>query len=170
MRRSGVDAAGRPRRASDEEWTGALLHELAHALGFSGHVAAGPSFLVRDQSLLRDLGRAALRGETLADPTLKALYRVRPGQRLGHRELQAASASWVEAILALDRRYEALGNRRVALVASTGDREARLSFRYADGARLGLRFPGWAEALRHGGPLLAWPDRAGFEAIRELSP
>ncbi len=170
MRRSGVDAAGRPRRASDEAWIGALLHELGHALGFSGHVATGPSFLVRDQSLLRELGRAALRGETLADPTLTALYRLRPGQPLGRRALQAASASWVEAILALDRRYETAGNRRVALVASTGDREARLSFRYADGARLGLRFPGWAEGLRRGGPLVAWPDRATFEAIRDLSP
>jgi hypothetical protein len=116
-----------------------------------------------------DLG-GALQHVREIDALHTAFYRLRPGQRLGHRELQAASAGWVEAVLALDRRYEAAGNRRVALVASTGDREARLSFRYADGARLGLRFPGWADALRQGSPLVAWPDRAAFEAIRELGP
>ena len=171
MRRSGFDATGRLRRASDEEWTGALLHELGHALGFSGHAAMGSSLLVRDQGLLRKLGRAVLRGDAISDPTLTALYHLDPGQRLGERALSRAGVKWAEAILALDRRNAAAGNRRISLLASTGDREARLSFRYADGTRLGLRFPGWAAGLRRGDALMiALPDRATIEAIRAVSP
>lgn len=170
MRRSGFDRAGRASRATDEEWTGALLHELAHALGFSGHAVTGGSLLVRDEGWLRKQGRAALAGEAISDATLTALYRLAPGQVLGERPLSPAGAKWVEAILALDRRRTAEGNPRVALVASTGDREARLSFRYADGSRLGLRFPGFAQALRRGDAILAVPDRAAFEAVLALSP
>ena len=89
---------------------------------------------------------------------------------IGERPLVAGSAVWVRALLALDARRAAAGNRRTALVASVGDREARLSFRYADGSRLGLRFPGWAERLQAGGEVLAWPDRATLEAIRAGAP
>jgi len=170
MRRSGFDGAGRPRRATDEEWAGALLHELAHALGFSGHAATGATLLVRDQGWLRKQGRAALNGEAISDATLTALYRLDPGRVVGERALSPVGEKWLETILALDRRHAAAGNARIALVASTGDREARLSFRYADGARLGLRFPRFADALRRGDPVLALPDRAAFEAIRAVSP
>lgn len=169
MRRSGYDEAGRLRRAEDAAWIGALLHELGHALGFSGHVATGRSLLVRDQGILRDLGREVLRGDAIADPTLAALHRLAPGMSLGERPLSPLGLKWAEAILALDRRRAAAGNPRVALVASAGDREARLGFRYADGTRLVLRFPRWAEGIRRGGPVLAVPDRASLDAIRELS-
>jgi hypothetical protein len=169
MRRSGYDEAGRLQRAEDAAWVGALLHELGHALGFSGHVATGRSLLVRDQGILRTLGREVLRGDPLVDPTLAALYRLAPGQSLGERQLSAPGRKWTEAILALDRRRTAAGNARVALVASAGDREARLAFQYADGSRLVLRFPRWAEAIQDGGAVLAVPDRASLEAIRTLS-
>lgn len=169
MRRSGYDEAGRLQRAEDAAWVGALLHELGHALGFSGHVATGRSLLVRDQGILRTLGREVLRGDPLVDPTLAALYRLAPGQSLGERPLSAPGRKWTEAILALDRRRTAAGNARVALVASAGDREARLAFQYADGSRLVLRFPRWAEAIQDGGAVLAVPDRASLEAIRTLS-
>lgn len=170
MRRSGFDGAGRLRRTEDEAWLGALLHELGHALGFAGHVATDRSLMVRDQGILRALGRDVLRGRSIADPTLAALYQLEPGQRLGVRPLSAVGLKWTEAVLALDRRRQAAGHARVALVASAGDREARITFRYADGARLGLRFPGWAEGIRSGGPLLAVPDRATLAAIHALGP
>lgn len=166
MRRSGRDEALRLRRADDAAWTGALLHELGHALGFSGHVATGDSLLVRDQSILREIGRSVLRGNPLATPTLAALYRLEPGRALGERALSPRAAQWVEAVLELDRQRAAAGHRRVGLVASVGDREARLTFRHADGSELALRFPGWAEAIRGGDALLAIPDRTTFEAIR----
>lgn len=166
MRRSGVDAAGLIQRASDESWIGALLHELAHALGFSGHAATGHSLLVRDESRLREIGRAVLKGEPLSDPTLAALYQLQPGRILGERALTPGGEAWLLALLRLDAKHEAAGNRRTALVASVGDREARLVFRYADGSGFGLRFPAWAARLRDGGELLAVPDRAALAAMR----
>ena len=166
MRRSGIDAKGLVQRASDDAWIGALLHELAHALGFSGHAATGRSLLVRDEAVLREIGRAVLQGQPLSDPTLTALYQLRPGQILGERALTPASATWLRAVLRLDAEREAAGIRRTALVASVGDREARLSFRYADGGGFGLRFPGWAARLRAGGEVIAIPDRAALATMR----
>ena len=166
MRRSGIDAKGLVQRASDDAWIGALLHELAHALGFSGHAATGRSLLVRDEGVLREIGRAVLQGQLLSDPTLTALYQLRPGQVLGERALTPASATWLRAVLRLDAEREAAGIRRTALVASVGDREARLSFRYADGRGFGLRFPGWAARLRDGGEVIAIPDRAALATMR----
>jgi hypothetical protein len=158
MRRSGIDAAGRMRRSSDEEWTGALLHELAHGLGFAGHAATGDSILVRDQSKLRRIGRAISRGEPFSDSTLTALYRLDSGQHLGERRLGEPELDWIRAIRRFDRERIAAGIRRVAVIASAGDREARWWICYADGSRLGLRFPGWADRLRTGRRLLVWPD------------
>ncbi|MBY0400338.1 hypothetical protein K2X89_08590, partial [Myxococcota bacterium] len=169
LRRSGRDAAGRLRIADDAAWAGALLHELGHALGFEGHVAAGSSILVRDEHALRGRGRAVLRGEPFADATLEALHRLEPGRRLGVRRLRAVDADWVRAIRALDRRYRAAGRERVAVIASVGDREARWSLQYADGARLVLRFPGWPERLRAGGELVVLPDRETLAAIASAS-
>lgn len=169
MRRSAYDEALRLRRADDAAWTGALLHELGHALGFSGHVATGASLLVRDESILRGLGRSALRGHPIETPSLEALYRLAPGQSLGERALSPLGAEWIEALLSIDRRRRAEGLERVALVASVGDREARIAFRYADGSALVLRFPGYAEGIRRGGALLAVPDRATLETLRAFS-
>jgi hypothetical protein len=165
MRRSGLDAAGRLRRASDHEWQGALLHELGHALGHSGHTASGRSLLVRDESRLTRIARDLARGEPLRDPNLAALYTLDPGQVLGERALTPGSAKWVERVRRLDAARRTAGNARVALLASAGDREARISFRYADGGRLDLRLPLWAERLRAGAAILAWPDAATFEVL-----
>ena len=46
LRRSRLDSAGLIQPARDDEWAGALAHELAHALGFPSHVAVGRSLLV----------------------------------------------------------------------------------------------------------------------------
>ncbi|MFO0687354.1 MAG: hypothetical protein U0900_01450 [Myxococcota bacterium] len=166
MRRSGRDAAGRLRSASEAEWAGALLHELGHALGYAGHAATGDSIFVRDEFELRNVGRRVLRGEPLEDATLRALLALEPGEWLGARRLEERDADWVRAVRALDRRWRDAGGRRVEVVASVGDREARWSVRYADGRRLGLRFPGWPDRLREGRELLVFPDRETLAALR----
>lgn len=166
MRRSGIDAKGLVQRASDDAWIGALLHELAHALGFSGHAATGRSLLVRDEGVLREIGRDVLKGKALTDPTLAALYTLPPGQILGERPLTPASETWLRDLLSLDAERERAGVHRTALVASVGDREARLAFRYADGTGFGLRFPGWPRRLRAGGAVVAIPDAAALAALR----
>jgi len=147
MRRAQLDMAHRVREASADEWVGALMHELAHALGFAGHAGAGDSILVRDETRIRAAGRRALRGDTLPDETLEALYHLRPGQRLGVRRLKTEDAVWLQAIRELDR------------FSSVGDEEARLVWRYADGSQLGVRLPHWRSELRSGAPITLRPDR-----------
>ena len=71
MRRAQLDMTNQVREASAEEWVGALMHELAHALGFAGHAGAGDSILVRDETRIRALGRLALRGDAVPEETLE---------------------------------------------------------------------------------------------------
>lgn len=165
MRRSAIDPAGRLQMADDDAWSGALLHELGHALGFAGHAATGRSTLVRDEHVLRRIGRRVLAGGGVSDPTLEALHHLRPGEPLGERPLGGSADLVLRLLETLDRERVAAGNPRIAVVASVGDREARWSIRYADGSRLGLRFPGWAMRLRSGGVILVWPDRETLAAI-----
>jgi hypothetical protein len=160
MRRAQLDVANRIRAASEEEWIGALMHELGHALGFAGHAAIGASILVRDQTALRAAGRRALRGETAPDPTLDALYLLRPGQRLGARDLRTESTRWLEAVRAHRDRRTAEGLRSVGVFASVGDEAARIVWRYADGSQLGVRMPAWRRELKEGAAITLVPDRA----------
>jgi hypothetical protein len=158
MRRAQLDMTSQVREASAEEWVGALMHELAHALGFSGHAGAGDSILVRDETRIRALGRLALRGESVPDETLEALYLVRPGQRLGVRRLKAGNVSWLDAIRRLDRDRSAAGSSSLGMFSSVGDQEARIVWRYADGSQLGVRLPHWRSELRSGDPITLRPD------------
>ena len=159
MRRAQLDQTGQVREASAEEWVGALMHELAHALGFAGHVAVGDSILVRDEMEIRSAGRRALLGESVPDETLAALYQLRPGQILGSRTVQAEDVSWLRMIRELDRARSIGGRPSMGLFASVGDREARIVWRYADGSQLGLRFPNWQRELRRGDAITLRPDR-----------
>ncbi len=159
MRRAQLDMTNQVQDATAEEWVGALMHELAHALGFPGHAGAGNSILVRDETRIRAAGRRALRGETVPDETLEALYRIRPGQRLGTRGLNAEGTSWLDAVRELDRNRSALGSPSVGMFASVGDQAARIVWRYADGSQLGVRFPHWRSELRSGAAITLRPDR-----------
>ena len=159
MRRAQLDQTGQVREASAEEWVGALMHELAHALGFAGHVAVGDSILVRDEMKIRAAGRRALLGESVADDTLAALYQLRPGQILGSRTVQAEDVAWLRVIRELDRARSVGGRPSMGLFASVGDREARIVWRYADGSQLGVRFPNWQSELRRGDAITLRPDR-----------
>ena len=159
MRRAQLDMKNQVRDATAEEWVGALMHELAHALGFPGHAALGNSILVRDETRIRAAGRRALRGETVPDETLEALYRLRPGQRLGSRRLKAEGTSWLDAVRELDRNRSAAGSSSVGLFSSVGDQAARIVWRYADGSQLGVRFPHWQRELRSGEAITLSPDR-----------
>lgn len=148
IRRRIVASAGLTQEASAEEWVAALLHELAHALGFQGHAALGDSPLVLDQHRLRALGRRVLAGEPIAAPNLRALYALPPGTRLGEVRLDAGGRGVVAAAVeAVAARSAAHGPPRGPF-ATVGDREARLAWRWNDGNELALAFPDWAEALR----------------------
>lgn len=160
MRRARLDVTNQLRDASAEEWVGALMHELAHALGFVGHVSVGHSILVRDETRIRAAGRLALVGEAAPGPTLEALYRLRPGQRLGTRRVKTKDVLWLHAIQKLDREQFAMGWSSTGIFSSVGDREARIIWRYSDGRQLGVRFPHWRRELRSGAAITLRPDRS----------
>lgn len=165
MRRVQVAMTGRMREASAEEWVGALMHELAHALGFSGHAATGSSILMRDETRIRAAGRRALMGDPMSDSTLDALYQLRPGQRLGTRDVRADDLKWLRAIEQVNRKRSVDGRSIVGTYASVGDREARIVWRYSDGSQLGLRFPSWRSELRSGVAISLRPDHATQRVI-----
>jgi hypothetical protein len=159
MRRTQLDLASQIRNASAEEWVGALMHELAHGLGFAGHAAVGRSILVRDESRIRAAGRRALTAIFTHDETLEALYRLRPGQRLGSRRVNDAGASWLVEIEKLVRARVSNGRAVVGMFSSVGDKEARLVWRHSDGSQLGIRMPHWRRELRSGSTITVRPDR-----------
>ena len=165
IRRTQPGVGQRVHRATREEWTAALLHELGHALGFVGHVTSGRSVLTRDEFLLREFARRAIRGEAVRMPSLEALYAVEPGRVLGRADLAP------EARVALSRFRRRL-DEMVALLgegsgarASAGDRSALLVWRWPSGETLRLHFPAWRRQLREGIPLDLWwqesADRKG---------
>ncbi len=146
------DGLDRPVPLSAEEWTGAFMHELGHALGFQGHVRSGESVLVLDQDRLRVVGRRALSGAAWRDDTLEALYLLEGGRLLGWREIAPQTQHWLDAVEAQ------LGGRGIGPSASVGDRNARLEWKTEEGIVLRLQFPEWLRQLNEWRSLLAFPS------------
>ncbi|MAG30802.1 MAG: hypothetical protein CL908_07930 [Deltaproteobacteria bacterium] len=170
MRRGGRDVVGRFVEAMPEEWVGALMHELGHALGFMGHAATGRSVVVLDQHRLRAIGRDALAGRVESDATLEALYALPPGRELGRAELSIRGALWIEGIRRVHAERLRQGDRWLATLSSVGDEEARLVWRFALAEPLALRFPRWRHDVAKGVPVRAIPDAATRREIVALAP
>ncbi len=137
---------------SAEEWTGAFMHELGHALGFQGHVRSGESVLVLDWDRLRVAGRRALSGAAWRDDTLEALYLLEIGRLLGWREISSQTQHWLDAV------EVQLGGRGIGPWASVGDRNAQLEWKTEEGIALRLRFPDWLRQLNERRSLIAFPS------------
>ncbi len=152
MRSVARDGLDRPVPLSAEEWTGAFMHELGHALGFQGHVRSGQSVLVLDRDRLRAAGRLALSGAAWRDDTLAALYLLESGRLLGWREISSQTQHWLDA---LETR---LGGRGIGPWASVGDRSAQLEWKTEEGIALRLRFPDWLRQLNEQRSLIAVPS------------
>jgi hypothetical protein len=134
-----------------EEWTGALMHEIGHALGFQGHPRGGGSVLALDQDRLRRAGRLALAGDDWRDELLEAFYRLEVGRLLGWRASSEQTQRWFEAI---EARLGAGGSGPLARV---GDRHGDLEWKTQEGVVLRVRFLYWSRQLRSGGTLVALP-------------
>lgn len=168
MRTQQPNAVGLVGPISQEDWTGAFLHELGHALGYQGHVRPRvwgvDSVLVREASRLRSLARQALAGRPVEDPVLDSLYRLEPGQVLGRRALSRESRRWAAAI------QDVLGPERDLVTANVGDRIARLEGRTASGSLLRLYLPSWRLQLTRGDPIIAIPDAATGQRVSAARP
>ena len=165
-----VDAVGRARVLTEEEWVGALMHELAHALGFQGHAAVGDSVLVLARDALRRAGRRALAEESIELGPLTDLYALPPGRRLAIPALTPASRAWLDRISQRILQRKGEGVAVSGPWASVGDRAAHLEWWVDDRRRLRIVFPGWSRQLREGEPIVAWPDRLTREWLRDPSP
>ncbi len=157
IRRAPRDNGWRRAPLASEEWIGALIHELGHALGFAGHPAFGDSLVLLEEGRLRAFGRRVLAGEALPAPNLNALYALDPGQRLGQAEVTPAGREAIRRLTALVEERSARLGPAMGPFASSGDRAARLRWRWAGGLQLELRFPFWSEELHAGRPLTVRP-------------
>ena len=126
LRRSIADLIGRAVPLSETELLGAAVHELGHALGFSGHVARGDSVMSAHGQIdsARRWGRRIEAGEPLEAATLAALYAVPSGARVRWLPLERRQ---VARLVELSGRAAAAGLRGPWV--RVGSESARLFFR-----------------------------------------
>jgi hypothetical protein len=165
MRRENVDWAGGTTPMTDEEFLGAVIHELGHALGMSGHLTRGSSVMTVDRSNVRRAGRRVMAGEPLREPTLAALYAVPLGTVVGR--------------VPFDPDLRPSINRLAELAAESGWRgpfgraggdAAHVFWQTDEGRHPGVFAFQWSDGIR-GKRMLDWrlslSARAALESARE---
>jgi hypothetical protein len=140
--------------------TGAVLHELGHALGFQGHVGRGESVMVRDFEVLRRFGAAALAGEPLEDPALEALYAVPSGAIVAEARVSSVRTQLVDRMERL-----AAGSGLEGPFARVGDDVARISWRDARGRDYGFQVGRLDTLLRDASTLVVLPEARARRAL-----
>lgn len=166
MRASHLDVAGVSRVVEADAWVGAFMHELGHALGFSGHARTGATVLVREENRLRTIGREAIEGRAQTDPTLEALYTLPPGRQVGRRSLRPESQVWLAKIQRAVEERVARGEMLSGIHAAVGEEAARLVWRFASGDALVARFPRWRREVQSGESLTLLPGLRTWRALR----
>jgi hypothetical protein len=143
--RSRSDLLGRNVALSDVELLGAAVHELGHALGFSGHVARGGSVMSRHGQLdaARRWGRRIAAGERLEAPSLVALYALPNGVRVGSLPLDRVQLAPLRAVSALGGEQGLRGP-----YVRVGDESARWFWRDRRGASVAAVVFDWLATLR----------------------
>lgn len=124
LSRLGRDAVGRPKRHTPEEFAGAALHELGHALGFQGHASFGATALRREPERVRALGAGVLAGEPFADASLAALYALPSGCVMAASPVARVRTDLVDRMAALAER-----GRLAGPFVRVGDSAARVFWR-----------------------------------------
>lgn len=153
--RANLDLLGRPRPLSPEEFLGATLHELGHALGFQGHGVVGPSVVVGEVDRVKRAGAGVLAGRPLEDPSLRALYAAPEGAVVGRLPLPPAESRRLRALVA-----EASQRGLEGPFVRVGDRSARFFWKTSAGREVGFVVPHWSEVVRDPGRLRIVVDRA----------
>ena len=105
--RSRLDLLGRFVALDETELFAAVLHELGHAVGYASHTRRGYSVMRAAPGEVRLQARPALRGESLREPTLAALYALPSGSVLRRDPIprEAAATARVFADEANERLY-----------------------------------------------------------------
>jgi hypothetical protein len=159
------DWRGRSRALTAEERVGALLHELAHALGVAGHAARGDELLAAAPEAARRAGRHALAGEQLASPALAALYARPSGDALAEQPVEAWRTQDLDRLAAL-----AAARALDGPYLRAGDVSGRIFWRDAAGREWGFLLPDLAGVSRDPRRLLLLPEAATRGALPRLTP
>src|SRR5262249_59709244 len=125
------------------EPTGAVVHELGHALGVTGHASATDDPLAAGAGAARRAGARALAGEPIASATVAALYAQPPGAVFAHTTLDEWRTAELDRFVRL---AHADGFDGPFLRA--GDAVGRIFWRDAHGRELGFRVPDLARRVR----------------------
>ncbi|MEE8580974.1 MAG: matrixin family metalloprotease [Myxococcota bacterium] len=160
LRRTQRNSLGQAVAFSPEEFAGAVLHELGHALGFQGHVRSGLSVMVRNVEKVRRIGARVLSGEPLLEGPVRALYALPPGVVVGRLPLPSAAARTLRHL-----HLEAQRNRWAGPFVRVGDQSARLFWRDSSGGEVVLGLRDWAGARRRPADLSWLPNRRARELL-----
>jgi hypothetical protein len=163
-RRTPPDWRGRERALSPEERTGALVHELGHALGVAGHAEAADDPLRAGPEAARRAGARALAGEPLASPSLAGLYARAPGELLASAQVEEWRTVEVDRLATLARAHELDGPYLRA-----GDAVGRIFWRDEHGREWGFLVAGLAQLARHPTQLLLLPEASTRGALPRRS-
>jgi hypothetical protein len=117
-------ARGALRSPEREELLGTLVHELGHALGWSGHARRGDPLLDAAPEAARRAGAALLAGTPLDSPGLRALYARPSGEALLRAPVTAAQTQLVDRLARL-----AAENALAGPYLRSGDVAARVFWR-----------------------------------------
>jgi hypothetical protein len=167
-RRSAPDWRGTERPLTSAEFLGVALHELGHALGYSGHARRGDTIMVREVDAIRRAGAALLAGEPFRDPTLAALYRHPSGWIARRTEVAPWRTDLVDRMRAL-----AAEHRLDGPFVRSGETRARIFWKTSRGGDYGLVLVNLRETLRHPDRALIAPEartRAALPPARDLRP
>jgi hypothetical protein len=163
LRRSLPDSLGRTRPLSDRELLGALLHELGHALGYSGHTAVAGSIMGLQPEQVSRAGGRVLAGQPFEDATLEGVYAVPSGVRVGWL---AVRPSGLEPILELSRVARGAGWR--GPFARVGDRSASIVWRGRGGSEAWMQVGSWGQILENPQEFAASPNAAARALLAAL--
>jgi hypothetical protein len=164
-RRAPPDWRGRERSLTLEERSGALLHELAHALGAPGHAAGGDDLLASTAEAARRAGARALAGEPLASPALTALYARPSGELLQSGAVEAWRTFELDRLAKLAAAQPLDGP-----FLRAGDAAGRIFWRDARGREWGFLVVGLAELAQDPSQLLLVPEANTRNALPRRAP
>lgn len=152
LRRVQINQLGREIPLTPAELVGSALHELGHALGYSGHAESGNTVMLHSVDAVRRAGRRLLAGQAFHDPTLRALYQVPSGIVVGRADLRRGESREIDALRLLAVELVLRGP-----YVNVGDDVARIAWRRPEGDDYPFLIYGPREAAQHPEKILIFP-------------